>query len=250
VHFGSDGRAGLPRHGTFLAVELLKGADRFARRTLSPLLEPMGRHHRRLCVARAANCGRRRLELAHRVDGGAWNPGRARCPRGDRASARAGRADQPKVQARPPYRRPTQGRAVGRGCDAQRAVRLLGEDHQSRAARQLHGAGRDVTTAVQAHTRSQLPGGYSIDRVAWIDVTEGRMPLCRNEAGTLRLLEHAVPDSPSYPAAPVFYFLTGRGRGLPSDTTTGRKWCLGSSARRSKRRRSEVPSVRTAGRRT
>jgi hypothetical protein len=66
----------------------------------------------------------------------------------------------------------------------------------------------NVTNAVQAHTRSQLPGGYSIDRVAWIDTTEGRMPLGRNEAGTLRLLEHAVLDSPNYPAAPVFYFLT------------------------------------------
>jgi hypothetical protein len=36
VHFGSDGRAGLPQHGTFLAVDLLKSADRFARRTFRP----------------------------------------------------------------------------------------------------------------------------------------------------------------------------------------------------------------------
>ncbi len=34
------------------------------------------------------------------------------------------------------------------------------------------------------------------------------MPLGRGETGTLRLLEHAVLDSPNYPAAPVFYFLT------------------------------------------
>jgi hypothetical protein len=66
----------------------------------------------------------------------------------------------------------------------------------------------NVTNAVQAHTGRHLPGDYAVDRVAWVDRVEGRMPLGRREAGSLRLLEHAVVDSPGHQPAPVFYFLT------------------------------------------
>jgi hypothetical protein len=64
----------------------------------------------------------------------------------------------------------------------------------------------NVTGGRHAASRKALEDGYSVDRVAWIDTTSGRMPISRGEVGTLRLAEWAIPRATGIPESPVAYF--------------------------------------------
>lgn len=73
----------------------------------------------------------------------------------------------------------------------------------------------NVVGAVHAGAVDRVGGAlgehYSVDRVAWSDVADGRIRLARHEMATLRLLEHAVLDRQGLPhPIPVFFFVQAR----------------------------------------
>jgi hypothetical protein len=88
----------------------------------------------------------------------------------------------------------------------------------------------NVRNARRADDDMPVGSGYSVDRVAWAETTEGRLALGRGQSGTLRLAEWAgVVISNGRRSGPVVYFLEATSA-VPAPVTHALGWRLDATA--------------------